>query len=47
MATQSGIPSWRIPWTRGVGRTTVHGIAKSSHMTEQVTLSLKVVYRGL
>ena len=27
MATKSGIPAWRITWTRGVGWITVHGFA--------------------
>ena len=27
MATKSGIPAWRITWTRGVGWITVRGFA--------------------
>ena len=29
MATNSGIPAWRIPMDRGAWRGTVHGVAKS------------------
>ena len=29
MATQSSILAWKIPWTRGAWRATVHGVEKS------------------
>ena len=29
MATHSSILAWRIPWTRGAWKATVHGVAKS------------------
>ena len=29
MATHSGIPAWRTPWTEEPGGASVHGVAKS------------------
>ena len=29
MATHSRTLAWKIPWTRGASRATVHGVAKS------------------
>ena len=29
MATHSSILAWRIPWTRGAWRATVHGVEKN------------------
>ena len=37
MATLSSIPAWRIPWTQDPGGATVHGVAKESDTTEQLT----------
>ena len=38
-ATHSSILAWRIPWTRGAWRATVHGVAELD-TTEQLTLSV-------
>ena len=41
MAIHSSILAWRIPWTEKPGGLhTVHGVAKESDKTEQLTLSL-------
>ena len=40
MATHSRILAWRVPWTRGAWRATVHGVAKSPDRTERLTLCL-------
>ena len=37
MATHSSILAWRIPWTRGAWRATVHGGHKESDTTEQLS----------
>ena len=44
MATHSSILAWRIPWTEEPsGLHTVHGAAKESNTTEQLTLSLPFI----
>ena len=44
MATHSSILTWRIPWTEEPsGLHTVHGAAKESDTTEQLTLSLPFI----
>ena len=44
MAKHSSILAWRIPWTEEPsGLHTVHGAAKESDMTEQLTLSLPFI----
>ena len=40
MATNSSILAWEIPRNRGAWWATVHGVARDSDMTEQLTLSL-------
>ena len=40
MATHSSILAWRIPWTEGTWKTTVHRVAKVSNTTERLTLLL-------
>ena len=37
MATHSSILAWRIPMDRGALRATVHGVAKESDTTEQLS----------
>ena len=43
MKTHSSIFAWRIPWTEGPGAwpATVHGVAKESDMTEQLTFNTR------
>ena len=40
MATHSSILAWRIPWTEGTWKTTVHRVVKGSNTTEGLTLLL-------
>ena len=37
MTTHSSVLAWRTPMDRGAWRATVHGVAKESGMTEQLT----------
>ena len=39
MAVHSSILAWRIPWTGEPWQAAVHGVAKESDMTEQLTLT--------
>ena len=36
MATHSSILTRGIPWSRGAQQATFHGVAKESHMTQQL-----------
>jgi len=36
MATHFSILAWKIPWTEGAWRSTVHGVAKVWDMTQQL-----------
>ena len=40
MATHSSVLAWRIPWTEEPGG--LHGVAKQSDMTEQITLHMHI-----
>ena len=39
MAIHSSILVWRIPWTEEPWQAAVHGVAKESDTTEQLTLT--------
>ena len=39
MATYSGVPAWRIPWTEEPG----HGVAKESDVTQRLNSSRSII----
>jgi len=42
MATHSSILAWRIPWTEGAWRATVHRVAQSRTQLKQLSSSSKL-----
>ena len=42
MATHSSIPAWRIPWTGGAWRATVHRVAQSRTQLKRLSSSSKL-----